>query len=123
MREAERIADRDDVVADSQLARVPERHARESARVDLNDREIGALVRADDFRGQASVIEQRDRDLVRVLDHVMVRKNVALGRIDDDARASGFDFVLALLRRIEIEKAFEELVVGERVALRHAAAD
>ncbi len=47
----------------------------------------------------------------------MVRQDVALGRIDDDAGAGGFDFVLAfLLRFFEIEEAFEELVIGERVA-------
>ncbi len=128
MREAERIADRDDIVADSQLARVAERHAREPARVDLYDREIRAFVRADDFRRQAAVVEQRNRNLIRVLDDVMVRQNVALGRIDNDAGACGFDFVLALLLwrvlwPVEIEEAFEEFVVGERVAFRNATAD
>ncbi len=49
----------------------------------------------------------------------MVRQDVALGRVDDDAGASGFDFVLAFLRCVrcvEIEEAFEELVIGERIA-------
>ena len=95
VREAERIADRHDVVADAQRRRIAERDARQVRGVDLQHREIRAFVRADDARREAAVLEQRDGDLVGVRDDVMVRQDVAVGGVDDDARARAFDLALA----------------------------
>ena len=65
----------------------------------MQHREVGALVRADDARRQAAVLEQRDGDLVGVRDDVMVREDVAVRGIDDDAGACAFDLALARARR------------------------
>ena len=78
VREAERIADRDDVVADAQRRRIAERDARQVRGLDLQHREVGAFVGADDARREAAVLEQRDGDLVGVRDDVVVREDVAV---------------------------------------------
>ena len=61
------------------------------AGVDLDDREIGGLIDADDVRRTAQVLRvgiggELDVDLVGLVDHVIVGDDVALG-IDDEAGA------------------------------------
>ncbi len=124
VREAERIADRDDVVADAQLARIAERHLDQRFVLHLQHREVGAFVRADDLRAQAAVVRERDRDLVRVLDDVVVGEDEALLRVDDHARARRLDLAAAVLAlSAEVEEAAQELVLRERVVRLDATAD
>ena len=65
-----------------------------SVRVDLDDGEIGELVRADQLGVHDAAIVECDLDLGCALDHVVVGDDVTVGRNDD----AGADAVLNLLR-------------------------
>ena len=70
------------------------------------------------FGGEASIVEQGDRDLVGVLYHVVVGDDVAVLGIDDDAGARALKLPLAGFRiRRDVEEAAEEWVVQQRIAL------
>jgi hypothetical protein len=118
--EPEGRADRDHPLADTQLVGVADAHGRKAARVDLEQRDIGPLVRAEQLRLELALVMQGDRDLVGALHHVRVGQQIAVGG-DDEPRAQSARNVAArsrrllarplgpLLRRIG-EKATEELV-------------
>ena len=58
----ERIADRQHPLADARLRIVAEVERREIVRVDLDDRDVGRRIAADDFRvREDALVEQRDR--------------------------------------------------------------
>ena len=74
--------------------------------------EIRALVRADDARREAAVLDQRHRDLVGVRDDVVVREDIAVGGIDDDAGARAFDLAFAASGwPFEVEESPQQLVL------------
>ena len=87
--EPERIADGDDVVADSELAGITYRQLGEVCVVgrDTEQSHVGAGVAADQHRVVLMAVAERDDDAVGVLNHVMVRDDEAFIGIDDDAGA------------------------------------
>jgi hypothetical protein len=67
--EAERVADRDDPLADLQAVGVSELHRRQIRRaLHLDERDVGLRVAADDLRLVLLAGRQADEDLVGVLD-------------------------------------------------------
>ena len=86
--EPERIADRDDRVADVHVIRVPEgkRRQRLGVDVDLQHGDIGRGIGSHDSSFHALVVREADADGARALDDVVVRDDVA-GLVDHEARA------------------------------------
>jgi hypothetical protein len=77
-----------------------------------------ALVRADDLRREAAVVEQRHRDFVGILDHMEVGDDVAVLRVDDHAGACALKRpLMGFGVRGHIEELSEERIVQQRVAL------
>ena len=81
------VTHRDHVVADAELVGVVESECCEIARLDLRHRDVRARVGADDARLELTLVSQRDEDLLRVADHMMIGEDVAARRVDDDARS------------------------------------
>src|SRR5439155_24605587 len=115
---AQRVPDRDRPVADPDLIGVAQRDRGQGAgAVDLDDRDVGARIGADDLRLEFAMVAQRDHDIGRVAHDMVVRKDVPF-LIDDEARAAAGD--LHLLRRLLLsprtlrglrEEAAEEVAV------------
>ncbi len=82
-----RVADGEHELADGKPLRVAQRHRGQVLTRDLQDRDVGCRVPADQLGGILPTIEQLDRDLFGVSDHVVVRQNVAVRR-DDEAGAA-----------------------------------
>jgi hypothetical protein len=95
--QSERVADRDDEIADLQTIRIAERDLRQVLRLDLQQRDVGRRIAADDFRLEIAAILQRHGDLAGVLDHVRVGDDVAGLRIDDHAGTRALERALARL--------------------------
>ncbi len=89
--------------------------------IDLNDREVGLFIAADDFGDIfLGVVLKLDRYLVRAIDDVVVGDDQAV-RCDHEARPlaalfAGLALTLAL-RAEELVKSFKEIF--ERMAVRH----
>ena len=86
---AERVADRDDRVADLHEVRVRRATSGVSARdasLHLEHGDVGGGIAADDRRRQPLVVREADLDAARALDDVVVRDDVA-GLVDDEAGA------------------------------------
>src|SRR5438067_9131055 len=85
--EPERIADRDDPIANLRRVAVAKTDIRQRlVGLDLQDRDVGARVAADNLRGVLGVVLQGDGDLCGFTDDVIVGHDGA-GRVDDEARA------------------------------------
>ena len=85
--EAERIADRDHPFAEPQLVGIAELHRDQRLRrLELQHREIGLLVDADQFGLDLGAVVHDDVDLVGIRDDVIVGDDDACG-IDDEAGA------------------------------------
>ena len=84
--DAERIAHRERDVADGHFVDVRERDGPQSLRVDLEQRDVRFRVDADDAGQMQRTVRQRDRELGRVLDYVIIGHDVAVA-VDDDAGA------------------------------------
>src|SRR3954453_21520748 len=99
--EAERAADGDDAVADLHVVRVGERDRvqLQLRRVDLDDRDIGRAVGADDLRARGLGVGERDLDRRRAVDDVLVRGDVAVG-VDHEARALGLRLLPAAVAAV-----------------------
>ena len=110
--EAVGIADRDHPVADPRLLR-GEGHKGVIARlIDLDHREIGLGVRGDDLGVQSLAVEHGHGDGFRVLHHVIVGDDVAVGRNEEAgafARHHGLR-VLVLGRPVVLAEPLEELL-------------
>ena len=92
-------------------------------RRDLQHRDVGIGVAADQLGREAPVVLGGDLDAGRVLDDMGVGQHIALRGVDDDAGAGRLG--LALLRLLalrQVEKAAEERVLQQRVLLPHPAA-
>ena len=102
-REAEGVADREDRVADGDCVGVAERQRRQRAgvRVDLQDGDVGRRIVADDGRGDLVLAGERDLHLLRALDDVVVRDDVA-GLVDHEARAERL--LVCGVRRQHVER-------------------
>lgn len=84
---AEGVADGENAIADARLVAVAKLHGRERGlALDLNDTEIGPAVATDDLGGENRAVLKGDRDLVGILDDMIIGHDVAIGR-DDKARA------------------------------------
>src|SRR4029079_12953963 len=84
--ETERVAHRDHPVTDPRLL-LSELYVGESLRrLDLEQREVGALIGADQLRLVFGVLVEADLDLATAIDHVVVGDDVAVRR-DDETRA------------------------------------
>ena len=84
---AQRVADRDHVLADGQHIAVAEGGGGQPGRVDLDDRKVVALVRADQRRFIGGVVVQRDGQLFRTVHDVRAGGDIAV-RGDDHAAAA-----------------------------------
>ena len=96
-RDTERVADRDDRVADLERVGVAEAHGREPGAVDLDDREILRAVLADDAPAVGGAVAEGDDEVgrrvggLRVRD-VRVRDDDAVGRDDEAGSGSRLAF-------------------------------
>ena len=77
--------------------------------VDLQQREVGLFVAADDLRRMAAVVLQDHGDLIGVADDVVVGHDVA-ARIDDEARAERHDLAPGLRLAAVLEEPAQQLV-------------
>ena len=94
------IADRQDPFGDPELRRVPPRQHRQPARLDLQERQVGPLVDADDLRLELALVRHHDRHLrAGVADDVVVGEDVAVVR-DDDAGAEALRDAVARRRHL-----------------------
>ncbi len=118
---AERVADRDDGVADVHQVRVAELQRRQRARLglDLEHRDVGARVAADDRRGQPLVVGEADVHARGALDDVVVRDDVT-GLVDHEA---GAERLLGLALRAAEPERIEERVRRDRDAARRGHLD
>ena len=93
--ETEGIADGEHVFADVEFVGVAPGDRRQIPGADLDDREVGLGVGADDLAGELALVIEQHLDLVSLGDDVVVGDDVAVGR-DDHA---GTETVLAPLAR------------------------
>ena len=107
--QAERAAECQHPIAHLHAIRIPEpRDWQGAIWLDLDDREIGQLIRADHFRGVVPrVLIQRNFDLRGLIDDVVVRHDVALS-INDHARTQATFRAISLIR--SIKKVIEEIL-------------
>ena len=83
--EAERVANREDEVPDPEILGIPEGKLGELVRVDLQNRDIGSRIGAQDLDVEPAPVIQGDGNAVPVLNDMVVRQDVAILRIDDHA--------------------------------------
>ena len=115
--EAERRTDCHHPLTGAQLARVTDLHGRQTLRVDLDHRDIGALVTADHLRGELAPVGQAHRDVRGAIDHVRIGENVAVGRHDETRAFAACGRRIAASRCRDTEAAEE---IGKWVIRRHA---
>ena len=109
----ERIADGDHEIADREFVGVAERQRFEVVGVDLQQRDVGLRVAADQFGLELAPVLQLDDDLLGIVDDVVVGHHVPLRRIDNHARPGAY----RLPRRVAVRKEPpEERIVVQRVA-------
>ena len=108
MRQAERVADGDDRLADHQIVR--DAHCRDRHVFfgqQFHDGEIGFRIRADDFPFEFAVIRQRDRDFRRFQHDMIIGQHVA-ALVNNHARTEAVLLIFPARKRIE--KIAEKLV-------------
>jgi hypothetical protein len=115
---------------DLELRRVAEAHRRQlTGGLDLEERDVRALVGADQLRLEFALVGELDGDLVGGLDHVRVGEHVAVGA-DDEARAERAALGTragaggrtgARLARDEAAEKFQHLLVLDAGHLRQRA--
>ena len=81
--ETEGRANGHDPVANPQPARITQRHPRQSARIDLEERHVGARIGTDQARGEFALVGELDDDLVGPLDHMGIGEDIAVSRNDE----------------------------------------
>ena len=91
-----RIADRQNFIAHLQFRRVADGDCRQVRGVDLDHRDIGLGVGADDLGFEFAAVGKSDADVRGAVDYVIVRENVAIGT-DNDARTEAA-FTMGLRR-------------------------
>src|SRR5690606_13352231 len=135
--QTERVADRDDPVADARLRLLFERDEGETGAFDLDDGQIGVLVTANQPAFQLAAVPELDADLLGVLDDMVVGDDKTVAR-DEEARpgAGGqlgvvFAFSRAARRAGDrygaetrnLEHAARTLDAGLNVDLHHGGGD
>jgi len=83
--EAERIADRDDQLPGAQRRRIAERRVGQIRCVDAQHGQVGMRIVADQRRGKLAAVEERDPNPLRLVNHVAVGENEAVGRKNEAA--------------------------------------
>ena len=87
--QAQGVADGEHALADLELVGVPQRHGLEGpVGLDLDQRDVGARVGADDPRVVLALVVEPDLDLGGAGDDVVVGQHVAV-RVDDESGAEG----------------------------------
>ena len=76
----ERVADRQHEIADLQPVGIAERHRGQIVGRDLQHRDVGLRIAADQLCRETPVVLGRDLDLCRVLDDMTVGQNIAAAR-------------------------------------------
>ena len=110
------IADGDDEVAHRQLLRVAERQRGEIVGVDLQQSDVGLRIAAHQLGGELAAILERHRDLVRVVDDVVVGDDVALVGVNDDASAGAAPRHLATAKEPPEGRIVEQRMPGRTTA-------
>ena len=116
--EPERVADREHGVPDLHAVDRAEGDRRKALLLRLQHREVGIGVDAADTGRDAPSVVQHELDIVRALDHVVVREHETLGRHDDprpEARHALERHALGEIREV----AAHHRVVGERAPRPH----
>jgi hypothetical protein len=114
--DTERIADREDDIADADRIRISERQEGHVLRFDLEHREIARLVGSDKFRVECFVVIQYDGDLFGSVNDVSVGQYRSIGTDDNARTETTLDTRLGILLLGHPELA-EEVVVAERTGL------
>ena len=107
--DAERVAHRQHDVADAHGVGVAERQRLQVGAIDLHDRQIARLIRADHLGLEAAAVGQLDVHLLGAVDDVVVGQDVAVGP-DDDAGAQA---AFTPLGHLPAAPALPELVAEE----------
>src|SRR6185312_6481101 len=84
--EAERRADRENPLAGPELRRIAEAHDGKPRRRDLEDGDVGTLIRSHHFRPEFPLVDESHRHLARAGHHVSIGEDVPV-RTDNEARA------------------------------------
>ena len=99
---AKGVADGDDKIADLERIAVAERNCLERDRsLNPQDRNVGGGIAPDNFRRELPAVFGLDPNRRYLIDNVVVGQDIATLGVDDDAGASGVDFLLKLLRDVE----------------------
>jgi len=112
--EPEWIADRHHVVAHPQCIRIAQCQGLQVLALDFQQSDVGGRIASYQLALQPAPVLERDRDLLRVLDHVMIGEHVAAACVDDDTRARR-DLRPGLLR--QPEEAAEKRIPQHRIVL------
>jgi hypothetical protein len=115
--QAERIAYCNNEIADFHIARIANGKFDKVPGFDLDYRDVGRGVRSHDLGIEGLIIESRDLNSVGVLDDMMIGQDVAVRRVDDDARAGALDLTRSARHLRETEKSPEHFIAIRRSAL------
>ena len=120
--EAERIADREDEIADLQAIGITHRHRRQTTGGDLQHGDIGLGIAADQPRLETPIVLCGDLDAGGVFDDVSVGQYIALRGVDDHAGTGRLGLALDRLLLLQVEEAPEQRILQQRVVLAHPTA-
>ena len=117
---AQRVAHREDPLAHALTIAVAKRRGGEAGGVDLQYRNIGIGVGADDLGGELTAVEQADGNLVGALDHMVVGEDVAVLGHDEPGTAAllelgpaaGLEERLHALRNTRVALRLRVLLLG-----------
>ena len=113
---AERVADRAHPLAHPQRRRIADRRDRQARlAVDLDQRDVGVGIGADDARAQRPAVRQLDDDPLGALDDMVVGEDAAVG-VDDEAAARAAPRVCRSRGAVEVERAAEVRRIAARPA-------
>src|SRR6185369_14107477 len=123
--EAHGIAEGQNELSGLQGGRISPRDAGQIAAVDLDHREIGEWIGADDLAVPYPLVTGSDADVHRAIDDVIVSDDVAVGRNYDAAANAMFDLRLLRTHARESELLSEELrhrilIIGVVAILSHS---
>ncbi len=122
MTQTERVADCQHEVTDANGLGVADRHVDEFVAFDFKQRDIGCRIGADNFGIEHVTVDQGYLDLVRTLDDMVIRQDVAPLGVDDDAGAGARNFTRASRHLGQTEESSKRFV-AERPAGLNGLAD
>ena len=80
-------ADGDDKVADAHRVRVANGHVREVVALDLDQRDVGARIRTNEFGVEFAAVDERYDDFIGIANDVVIGQDIAIFGVNNDARA------------------------------------